>query len=127
MKEIKFRQPCHITEGGKRRVWYWHKWGIFRDGLRGFESIPALFPAIPEMDIHQEYTGQKINGQEVWEGDILESKGTGDTYTVEYRDYGFFLVKIGARTLYHPLRRLYLNDLKIIGNIIENPELLEAE
>ena len=68
-------------------------------------------------------TGLKdINGKEIYEGDIVDSKlynGTRKNYVVEYRDGSFVigLTELGR----------WIKDVIVIGNVYENPELLNSE
>jgi uncharacterized phage protein (TIGR01671 family) len=60
------------------------------------------------------------NGKEIYEGDIVDSKlydGTRKNYVVEYRDGSFVigLTELGK----------WIEDVIVIGNIYENPNLLE--
>ncbi len=105
-------------------------------------GINSHFEKFPLM----QYTGLKDkHGKEIYEGDIVERKGIKYQITLEIGS--FLLVKIDENTdMYeefvdcwndhvYPLSQLYWNnsdeenhiyDLEIIGNIYENPELLEA-
>jgi len=108
MREIKFR------------AWYDRSW--FTD--QGLENEDKGFMmSWNELDIHHfydddvklmQYTGLKdINGKEIYEGDILKS-GWGYSGVVEYDSFMF--MKSEGRIS---------DDVEIIGNIYENPELLE--
>jgi uncharacterized phage protein (TIGR01671 family) len=75
-----------------------------------------------------QFTGLKDkNGKEIYEGDILAAP---HTYNIEiiYKNGGFlmeFFDDIGEKCEYHLNKELIeQDDLEIIGNKYENPELL---
>lgn len=76
----------------------------------------------------EQYTGLKDkNGKEIYEGDIIKYKIYPDS-NIEYIDKVFFREESGAFMTgdKYNIRTLDLTDsLEAIGNIHENPELLE--
>ena len=76
-----------------------------------------------------QFTGLKdIEGREIYEGDIIKGKtfiGKENTSYVIYDDkYGCWqLQTLGEKPLSFPIKS-FNKELKIIGNIFENPELL---
>lgn len=80
-----------------------------------------------------QYTGLKDkNGKEIYEGDILERHEYWPI-RIEY-DKGCFMVRDLDKVRYNNLilnvpicNFESINDWKVIGNIYENPELLEGE
>ncbi|KKL80953.1 hypothetical protein LCGC14_1999640 [marine sediment metagenome] len=122
MREIKFR------------AWHNpHKEMIYNPNV----CIVVLQQDLPEWDLMQ-YTGLKDkNGKEIYEGDIFTAGYWGtvgyygeDTFVVELEQGAFR----GFMQEYHKNKKerwshstpLYkLENLEVIGNIYENPELLD--
>ncbi len=125
MREIKFRawfgeehkmipfDELHIElENGEYTVWYSLDGDSIQDGL-----------CVEDFNIMQ-YTGLKDkNGKEIYEGDILLTKDIeGEKYqTCVTYENGMFLS--GEEPLYDDV---FLFEAEVVGNIYENPELLEV-
>jgi uncharacterized phage protein (TIGR01671 family) len=117
MKEIKFRAWDKANKQMYQvKTLTWDRWGRYAEG----------------QDEIMQYTGLKAKGKEVYEGDILSysehyigdhcySEGVG---VVEFDNGGFF---IKAPSLTPALCREEIENeqMEIIGNIYENPELIK--
>jgi uncharacterized phage protein (TIGR01671 family) len=79
----------------------------------------------PSQDHIMQYTGLKDkNGIEIYEDDILDE--VGKNWKVERDDGGAWMLDIDngrGRKYLHPINQ----HLEIIGNIYDNPKLLEAK
>ena len=124
----------------KFRVWDWKEYTysdkLYYNGIeshsevyQNFSKIGFLFYSkaeIAEKCIIQQFTGLKDkNGKEIYEGDIVE--GSGDTtfskgrYEITFGSYGIGFRRKLKNGNYSTSTILEYN---IIGNIFENPELL---
>ncbi len=112
MREIKFRQWI------KRRKSF-HFWGFTKEGVECFIG-PENF-----QDESEQYTSLKDkNGREIYEGDIMDyRKECGALHVVKWSE-GF---GEGSVLGIDCSGTLGITMSEVIGNIHENPELLEAE
>lgn len=136
MNESKFRVWCK-----NKNEWEKDRMFITGDGTLLTEikigSKHGVVPCNPKNHVVQWYTGLKDkNGKEIYEGDILKQDGGLEDYyyVVEWVFAGFQLVTYkkansSVRGISHGMNTGYLEDsegLTIVGNIYDNPELLEG-
>ena len=116
LREIKFR-----AWDGERLRDVWSLGWI--DGEMDYISTPKHNGPAEEFKLMQ-YTGLKDkNGREIYESDIVASVKYGKGYEVVYYSQGFWLRWIaegGKSPLWWESE-----DIEVIGNIYENPELLQ--
>ena len=142
MREIKLRAKVkyngqHYFAGDIVKGYYLkdHK-GV--SCLRINEYVDGIFCRSLYLEIEEDtlgqYTGLKdLNGKEVYEGDILLFEYDYEEYgnyitEVKFEDYAFKVFELFS-TEWNHLEDMVCNgvvDGKIIGNIYENPELLEV-
>lgn len=122
MRELKFRAWVKDATTGEWRMCNRVRW-LDLDNQR----ICTESGMQPDEFVLMQYTGLKDrNGREIYEGDILICKENRSIHvvTVVWDRSGYWTYKDYSKEL----RGGYLTDLRrveVIGNIYENPELLE--
>lgn len=119
MRELKFR----VWEE-REKEYDTFSYYLTADGVL-YRNVYGQFIPTDSGYIIEQYTGLKdINGNEIYEGDILED-GEGEPF--EYYAVKFENGKFIGSTQGVDEDIFELTDLEVIGNIHENPELLEGK
>jgi len=97
---------------------------IYAREIHNGKQFMAIYPVVEETV--GRYTGlNDKNGKEIYEGDIFKWEDNTFGY-IKYKDGSFYL-KIAE--IYSPWLRVIKheleNELEVIGNIYDNPELLQ--
>lgn len=118
MREIKFRGYDDLTGNG----WVY---GDFSHGYYGNECLVDEIIVVEETV--GQYTGLRdSHGREIYEGDVIASSFADYKAVVEFRN-GAFVAVTGPVDTYQALYGvLRLKGLRVIGNVYDSPELLEA-
>jgi hypothetical protein len=86
--------------------------------------IENYFGDYYDWDLQVEYTECRYkNGKEIYEGNIVKDYGTNPPTTIKYYEVGFKRGMFGLNS--DP--DLWWEDVEVVGNIYENPELLTTE
>ena len=73
-----------------------------------------------------QYTGLKDkNGKEIYEGDICSVDGGENIYEIIFYMGGFMVAVLPRKIRIYHIGNSLFNNIEIIGNIHENPELLK--
>lgn len=130
MREIKFRAWNKNTKRMLNGVssLEWDYIGSIMIGVKESQVLRKKFNPIGAIELMQ-YTGLKDkNGKEIYEGDILRGLTVGN-FWVQWKDKSACF-GIGDLSENIPLKYYLediLNEVEVIGNIYENPELLSLK
>lgn len=119
MREIKFRvwdkRNKKWVEAGQSLLGYLIAWvSDYKFGILGRGDYEIV-----------QYTGIKNkNGKELWESDIIENEH-GERWLIVWEGTGFRVALRGNKEAIYAPNEYWFNSCKKIGNIYENPELLE--
>lgn len=101
----------------------------FAENFIRIENEKYAFNSFLDEVILMQYIGLKdCNGKEIYEGDIVEDN-FGDRYEVVFEDYKFNLKDFycGCFDIPNDGFSELRDKLKVIGNIYQNPDLLEGK
>ena len=140
MREILFRGQTRrkgekVTIGGTPVPSNWVYGGVAYTKPDTYSSI--IYQAEPEIHkypVYADTVGQYIgitdkNGTKIFEGDIIRITDDDDVYIVEYNDEEAIFEATGQFNCicYNFSSDLFRSDVEVIGNIYDNPELMEEK
>lgn len=138
MREILFRGQTR-KKGEKVRLdgtsidSNWVYGGIFPNNKGGdFAIIYQQYPKIEKYTVYADTVGQYTglldkNGKKIFEGDIIQSLETKETAVVQWFPEHFaFMVWCKSSNEVGFLYECTKSNIEVIGNIHDNPELLEV-
>lgn len=122
MREIKFR----VWDNDSKKIYNQDDFILTFDNVGEDIYLKGNNEIIPFYRYKlMQYTGlEDKNGQEIYEGDILDY-GTYGKFEVVWHRGSFKIRKLGFKNgNLHYLGDCYFDELMVTGNIYENPELL---
>jgi YopX protein len=123
LREIKFRawdsEEKHMYECVSVACTRENKWITMIVTKNGF------IDSIQNEHVLMQYTGLKVNGKEIYEGDVLKDDEN-FLWKVTYHP-GYFALECDDLIALEPISVNRVMCSKVIGNIYENPELLDDD
>ncbi len=131
-KKLKFRVWDHINKEYLKELspLYWHvPYSFTGEDIEGEANLYNLSDLINKEYLVEQYTGTKdSNGKELYEGDIVNVTFIGvGNYICKIKcdsmEFGFYVLPESPISFPTKIRGIPL-ELTIIGNVLQNPELL---
>ncbi|MGN0557883.1 MAG: YopX family protein [Acutalibacteraceae bacterium] len=141
MREILFRGQTRrygekiMNVRGDKMPSNWVYGGIFPQNRGGdFAIIYQQEPEVHKFSVYADTVGQYTgltdkNGKKIFEDDIVKDVESGYLYVIKwFPTYACFALanKSGHMEIDAGELEIFINDLLVVGNIYDNPELLEA-
>jgi uncharacterized phage protein (TIGR01671 family) len=126
MREIKFRGITGTTEGKKWAYGYLYKIkSFFSEDYQYFIKNEHLQETSVDEETIGQYTGLKDkNGKEIYEGDIIYVIPEDETAFILWdKETAKYIIQFKGWCA--DFDNYYGKELEVIGNIYDNPELLE--
>ncbi len=133
MRQIKFR-------GKSIGTGEWLFGNLFKFGIQPPTNVPCICPCVPTWkdavdiyNVHENTVGQFTglldkNGKEIYEGDII-LLGKNKTYTAQivYRNDSLRIYSVGGYFIgdLDYIRQCGIEYCEVIGNIHDNPEMVD--
>ncbi|ONG61227.1 hypothetical protein BKK44_30425 [Bacillus cereus] len=122
MREIEFRGKP-IEDYGDTKWFYGNAVINYEDKLAYIEAVGQGFVPVKWDTVGQYTCLEDKNGNRIYEGDIINFKL--DDYTVPFTQYIKFVGGTYQTDDYHFYLHEISHNVEIIGDIYENPELLQ--
>ena len=140
MREILFRGQTRrygekVRLNGEKIKSNWVYGGIFpQNGDGDFAIIYQQEPTVEKYPVYADTVGQytgltDMNGTKIFEGDIVKDEQSGYEYVIKwFSEYACFALanKKGHMEYDVDEFEMLVNDLIVVSNIHDNPELLEV-
>ena len=129
MRELKFRVWDKKRKCYAERIQTLNTSCPYHDRMNMPKGVMTFSKWVLRRYVIEQFTGLKDeNGKEIYEGDIVTLNGEWEE--IDYVDCHIVTFKDGCFRIgngYENEAGSYLSDWRVIGNIHENPELLEEE
>jgi len=140
-KEIKFRALAPVLKGKDKGKLKWFEGVLVGDGAIYIGTKNMGIQLLKDVKALCQYTGlTDKNGKEIYEGDIVKTNWDvgslieiifwhkdGAFRQIPVKEYRFYTERNNWIALWNYSKPVGVGDALIIGNIYENPELLEGK
>lgn len=112
---------------------HWHKYGVHKSWIvtsalqnGGYFNIMGRYAVIPET-VCQHIGITDMHGNRIFGNDMLKARSNDYPYRVSYEEYRFKIEDKWGNQVKMTQEAINWLEVELIGNIYDNPELLEKE